>query len=145
MLVYKCNKPGLLRTGDYFSNSYSGEIIISMKDYVVLYNRTNVSSNSSSGISRNLYVGKDAFDSKIEKLTYTFETNYKKLNNLTVLDQITLKTNFYYSENSKNLVQNSESSYKVLKVVLKNPEIVEHRDYFENLDYDSQFWATFKP
>lgn len=143
VLAYLCNKPGLIHTGDFSAETYSGEIFIKKKDYAVLYNNTVVTTNNPSSLSRNLYVDKKGKASNIKNASYSFEVYYKKDVSSYVLDKIIYKVSFVYKKSEKRQVLDSESELRVLNVNTESPQELDIRDYFEDVEFDSEIWSGF--
>ncbi len=141
ILSYKNNKTRFSSTGDFHVNSYSGEIYIKKGTFAVLYNKTRVITNNHSDISRNLYSSKKN-NPDLKKISYFFEVFYKKEQELYILDKINYEINYSYKKNKLN--KNTKSKLVVLKFITENPQLLESRTYYENIQEDKEFWKKFK-
>jgi hypothetical protein len=144
VIIYKCSKPDLLRTGDVHAVAYSGEMIISKKDYAVLYNKTDVKSAGYSGLSRNLLVEDNQSGSKVKSASYSFETIYRWDGYYYAPDEISMKLDLNYTNPDKDLLKTKESVLKVKKININDPTVVDTRQYFDQTEYDPGFWSGYK-
>jgi hypothetical protein len=143
VLSYQCKSPDLIRTGDFSVESYIGELFVNKKNYAVLYNTTTVISKNPSILSRNLYA-KTYY--KIENLNYakyTFEIIYEKKGTKYMPEKIEYEINYEYDSKKDNVLLSSESELRLLDSNNSKPEVIELRDYYENLDYNPEFWSQF--
>ena len=81
--------------------------------------------------------------SNIKKASYNFEVYYTKNKSFYVLEKITNKISYEYSEQDDGQILNSESELKVLNVNTDNPQELDIRDYFEDVEFDEGFWTDF--
>ena len=144
IIKYKCLKPALLNTGDYYTDSYEGEIIINRENYAILYNETKVKSRKHSVLGSNIYIKKD--NKSVNKtVNYSFKCEYVKNENKYSLSKIELNSDFKTSDKNKSTKSVSvNSSINILKVRINNLEKITARNYFENLVYDADFWRNNK-
>lgn len=141
VLEYRCQSPDLRNTGFYYAQSYSGKIYISKDRYAVLKNTLSGQLSLLSLYGSDLYVAPSEKTQHLQAVHFSINTEYKPRNDRYVLSNITYR--FRAEKAAAGAPESAEIAVRLLEFTDKNPQVIEQRDYFENLIYDAAFWSTF--
>ncbi len=145
VIAYKSKKPLLSNTGDYYATSYSGKIYIKLKDFSVIKNETHVVASNYSPQGRSFYVNPEKQEWKPVKIEYDFSSTYKEHFGYYYLSYVDYKRHHELENKSngekKELDVNAEML--ITKIITTNPEVIENRAYYENMEYDKNFWDNY--
>lgn len=139
ILSYECRKPGLVTTGFYYPENYSGEIYISKENYAVVKNQSRGEIKHLSRYGRDLYIPEPERKHHPENVSFNFTVEYEKSDGYYRLSEIA----YSLEADKSNFWKTSDAHFKVKKVILDDPEIIEQRDYIENQSYSSDFRTNY--
>jgi len=145
VIAYKSKKPILSNTSDYYATSYSGKIYIKLKDYSVIKNETHVVASNYSPQGRSFYVNPERQEWKPVKIEYDFSSTYKEHFGYYYLSYVDYKRHHELvnktSGEQKEL--NTHAEMLITKIITTNPEVIENRAYYENMEYNENFWDNY--
>lgn len=133
---YRLSTPGLSRTGDVHPATNEGQLYITKQDNILLKVEARVSLTSQSRNGRTVMVEPSK---GLQNVNYRYITTYKPTREGYLLDRIALTKNF---KNEKNESSKIIASLLLVDVNTNNPQMVEKRQYFENMLSDPDFWSA---
>jgi hypothetical protein len=140
VIVFNCINPDVVKTGNFQAYHYSGEIFITKNEFAVVYMKSLTISRGYSGISENLYYINNSTGIDIEKAEIETEVRYSKKNGKFVPERINYSTNFGYQKNNSEKLIKRKSELKLISIETDQPEIIETRNYFENMNFNELEW-----
>ncbi len=145
VIGYKCKRPMLSNTGDYYAKSYSGKLYIKTSDYAVVKNETHVVATNYSPQGRSFYVNEERQDWKPVKIEYSFSTTYKQHSGKYYLSYVSYKRHHDLQEKATGIhaILDIYTEMLITKINTKNPEKIEKRAYYEDRPYDKKFWESY--
>lgn len=135
VLSYTCTEPDLLNTGYENPKKYKGEIIVTKGNFVVLENHVTIITTDYTLTGRDIIAENNGV-----KAEFTYSTYYKKYSKSYILDRIERKIRITKSDNT---IKNSESVFIVTNFKNDYPNEISGRMYYDNLDIDKSFWASY--
>ena len=135
VISYKALKPDLAHTGDYFATKMEGKLYILKTDYALVRSECLIEASKNNPQNRSLYTDGNAQ----QNVRYHLTTLYRKQNGkylVSYLDQDKSYTNAAGNEVS-------QSRKAALLDLVKSPQLISGRSYFENASYDEKFWTSF--
>ncbi|MCZ4695183.1 carboxypeptidase-like regulatory domain-containing protein [Ancylomarina euxinus] len=145
VIAYKSKRPILSNTSDYYATSYSGRIYIKLKDFSVIKNETHVVASNYSPQGRSFYVNPERQEWKPIKIEYDFSSTYKEHFGYYYLSYVDYKR--YHELENKTSGEKKELNINaemlITKIITTNPEVIENRAYYENMDYNEKFWNNY--
>jgi hypothetical protein len=145
VISYKCEKPKLSYTGDYYAVKYEGKLYINQKDMAVVKNETSVESSNYSELGRSFYVNEDKQGWKRNSVKYDFTVIYKKHSGFYYLSYVNYNR-YHVLENKKTgIIKNEQIKTEMMinKIEIETPEKIEQRAYYENIPFDKDFWENY--
>lgn len=136
IIGYKLNEPSINQTGDAHAQSCEGMLYISKKNYAVLKAEAILNSPIQSSNGRLVFT---VAESALSNVNYRYIITYKLSKEGYVPDRIDLNRTF---TNSSQKPSKQLASLQFLRLNFSNPEMIEKRQYFENLPSDPDFWSA---
>lgn len=135
-LHYKCLKPELTNTGDYYATSYSGRVIINKNNYAVLQNKLTVEAANLSPLGRAFATD----EKRISNVTYSVTTNYTKDLGCYRLDDII----FNREIKSKEGIVEQNYYLKVMEAQTSRIQKIMQQTFFCEQVGSQKFWESYK-
>ena len=135
IIGYRLAQPNLSHTGDIHPESSEGQLYITKQNTILLKVEAQVTLRNQSRNGRSVMVPKQK---GITGVRYRYITTYKYSPEGYVLDRVALNKSFV---NEKNEPSKLMASLLVLDINTTNPQMVEKRQYFENMLSDPDFWS----
>ncbi|MDE5422395.1 carboxypeptidase-like regulatory domain-containing protein [Ancylomarina sp. DW003] len=145
VIAYKSKKPLLSNTSDYYATSYSGKIYIKLKDFSVIKNETHVVTSNYSPQGRSFYVNPERQDWKPLKIEYDFSSTYKEHFGYYYLSYVDYKRHHELENKTSGEKKKIDTNAEMLitKIITTNPEVIENRAYYEDMEFDENFWNNY--
>ena len=135
VISYRTKKADLAHSGDYYASTMEGEIYISKSNYAIVRNVFKVQSQKNSPQNRSLYTqSRDQ-----QKVEYTTVCNYRKYNGKYAPSYIECKKSFLNAQGK----QVSYTRKAGILQLVKSPDPIAEKDYFEHTVYRKNFWDQF--
>ena len=136
VIDYKTSKTDLAHTGSYGAVKFSGKIFISKTDYGIVRNELEIESGKQNQQGRSLATGEKGNTNVTDNIT----VGYKKIKDKYVLSFIDSKKQFINADRQQLSVNQTTT---VMDVQTRNFPMIDSRNYFENVEFNSTFWVNF--
>ena len=145
VIAYKSKRPLLSNTSDYYATSYSGKIYIKLKDFSVIKNETHVVASNYSPQGRSFYVNPERQEWKPIKIEYDFSSTYKEHFGYYYLSYVDYRRHHELENKTtgEKKILDTNAEMLITKIITTNPEVIENRAYYENMEYDKNFWDNY--
>lgn len=136
VIDYKTSKTDLAHTGSYGAIKFSGKIFISKTDYGIIRNELAIESAKQNPQGRSLATGEKGNTTVTDNIT----VGYKKIKGKYVLSFIDSKKQFINADRQQLSLNQTTT---VMDVQTRNFPMIDSRNYFENVEFNSSFWSNF--
>lgn len=113
-----------------------GRIYINKRNFSIQKNEMNLRSSNFSFLGRNIIT----HNPEIENAEYQVSSSYGKVSDYYCLRGIHLRVKVNYKDNNIKLY---DSELIPINIKSENPDVVNRRQYYENVKYRKEFWERF--
>lgn len=145
VLKFTCNSPGLSNSGDNYVKKYSGKVYIKMKDKAIIKYEAKYECSNYSNLGRSLYVNEAKQNYTPVNITYNVTTRYKEFNGEYFLSSVAYERKHKWKHKQGNAMKTETINAELLvtNIVVKNPDVIPNRAYYEEVPFDKEFWDSF--
>ena len=111
----------------------------------MIKNETHVVTSNYSPQGRSFYVNPERQDWKPLKIEYDFSSTYKEHFGYYYLSYVDYKRHHELENKTSGEKKKIDTNAEMLitKIITTNPEVIENRAYYEDMEFDENFWNNY--